>query len=213
MLLPAVQQVRSAARRATTMNNLRQLQLAVLDYETAVQRFPPAYSADENGKPLLSWRVQILRFLGEEELYEQFHLDEPWDSPHNKTLIDQMPKSFENPSAVLDKGQTTFLGAGGKNGVFSGADGIQLRVMTDGTSNTISILDVNSENSVPWTAPDDFNPDEVEDILGATQGNWPGIQVIAVMADGSCHTLRGYSNEELKHMMGRNDGVVVELDR
>ena len=83
MLLPAVQQVRSAARRATTMNNLRQLQLAVLKYESDVQRFPPAYSTDKDGKPLLSWRVHILRHLGEEQLYEQFHLDEPWDSLHN----------------------------------------------------------------------------------------------------------------------------------
>ena len=124
-----------------------------------------------------------------------------------------MPEWFENPSAVLAKGQTTFLGAGGKNGVFSGADGIELRFMTDGTSNTISILDVNSENSVAWTAPDDFNPDEVEDILSATKGNWPGIQVIAVLADGSCHAFRGYSNDELRHMMGCNDGVIVDMNK
>ena len=82
--------------------------------------------------------------------------------------------------------------------------------MTDGTSNTICILDVNSANAVPWTAPEDLDPDEVADIIGATSGNWRGVQAIVVLVDGSAHALRGYSNQELKHMMGRNDGVVVD---
>ena len=195
------------------MNNMRQLQLAVLNYEAANGSFPPAYSTDENGKPLLSWRVHVLPYLEQSKLYEQFHLDEPWDSPHNKTLITSMPGVFDNLSAVVDEGQTTFLGAGGKAGVFSGEKGTKLGMITDGTSNTISILDVNSENAVTWTAPEDFNPDEVKDIVGATTGNWPGTQVIVMFGDGSCQALTGYSEEELRQMMSRNDGSIVDRNR
>ena len=81
---------REAARRMASSNNLKQIGLAMINYEQANKTFPPAYKADKDGKPLLSWRVLILPYLESNSLYEQFHLDEPWDSAH-KRLIAQMP--------------------------------------------------------------------------------------------------------------------------
>ena len=66
-------------------------------HHDAKQSFPPAYTADKDGKPLLSWRVLILPYVEQNELYKQFHLDEPWDSEHNKPLIAQDARCLHKP--------------------------------------------------------------------------------------------------------------------
>src|SRR5271166_372859 len=91
LLLPAVQAAREAARRAQCTNNLKQIALAMHNYASANNCFPPAATYTRDGKPLLSWRVLILPYLEQASLYNQFHLDEAWDSPNNKPLGDRMP--------------------------------------------------------------------------------------------------------------------------
>jgi hypothetical protein len=93
-----------ATARAMPMstNNLRQIALAMLNYASAHGTLPPAYISDKaTGKPLLSWRVAILPYLGQEALYKEFHLDEPWDSEHNKALIARMPFTYRSPGAMV----------------------------------------------------------------------------------------------------------------
>ena len=85
MLLPAVQQAREAARRVESANLLRNMAIAVHNYHDAYGHFPTNI-VDADGKPLLSWRVAILPFIEEMNLYDQFRLDEPWDSEHNIKL-------------------------------------------------------------------------------------------------------------------------------
>src|SRR5262249_32558111 len=96
LLLPAVQAAREAARRNNTMHDLEQVGQAIINYHRANNQFPPQAIQHERGRALLSWRVALLPYLGEAELYKQFHLDEPWDSAHNKQLIAQMPGVFQD---------------------------------------------------------------------------------------------------------------------
>ena len=103
LLLPAVQQAREAARRAQSKNNMKQLMLALHNYHDRFGHFPARASYDDNGKPLLSWRVHILPYIDAEGLYKQFKLDEPWDSPHNRPLLDVEMPIFRCPS---DKKET-----------------------------------------------------------------------------------------------------------
>src|SRR5437588_6801844 len=98
LLLPAVQAAREAARRAQCTNNLKQIGLAMHNYHSSNNCFPPAFTTDRDGKPLLSWRVLLLPYLECSSLYANFHLDEPWDSPHNRPLVNQMPSVFACPS-------------------------------------------------------------------------------------------------------------------
>jgi hypothetical protein len=98
MLVPAVQKVREAAARVQSQNNLKQIGLAMhMYFGSQLGRVPPAASRGPDGKPLLSWRVAILPHIGEEGLYRQFRLNEPWDSPHNKALLPLMPKVYLLP--------------------------------------------------------------------------------------------------------------------
>src|SRR5262249_51556565 len=97
LLIPAVQKTREAASRMQNQNNLKEMALAMHNYHDVNGKFPPAAICDKQGKPLLSWRVAILPYVEQDNLYKQFKLDEPWDSEHNKKLIAQMPKVYALP--------------------------------------------------------------------------------------------------------------------
>jgi hypothetical protein len=156
LLLPAVQAARESARRMQSLNNVRQIMLSMHNYHDANGKFPAQAIAQGDGDPLLSWRVAILPYLGEQALYNQFHLDEPWDSDHNIKLLEKMPEVFRNPSDLLDAVTTTYLVPMGK-GVGLSSEGLKMRDITDGTSNTLAVLDVDPELGVPWTKPDDLD--------------------------------------------------------
>src|SRR5205814_7143349 len=116
---------------------------------------PAIYGKD--GKPLLSWRVAILPYIEQDQLYKQFKLDEPWDSDHNKKLLDKMPKTFEIPEAKAKPGHTFYQVFTGPETVFPLDATKKLRFpasFTDGTSNTLAIVE--AANPVPWTKPEDI---------------------------------------------------------
>jgi len=162
MGVPAVFSARQSAQRVAGMNNLKQIGLATHMYSATHGAFPPAFSTDEEGKPLLSWRVLILPFLEGQGLYEQFHLDEPWDSEHNKTLIEKMPAVYRAPGRSGAPGATCYMTIRGKDTVFPGEEEIKMDQITDGHSKTVMVAEVGSE-SVVWTKPDDFVYDEDND--------------------------------------------------
>jgi Protein of unknown function (DUF1559) len=108
-------------------------------------------------KPLLSWRVALLPYLGREELFRQFRLDEPWDSPHNLALADQMPDVYGLPWLVDYRelpNLTCFQVFVGPGAAFEGSTGISSRDFADGVSNTILVG--TAEQPVLWTKPVDL---------------------------------------------------------
>ena len=116
LLLPGGASRREAARRSQSMNNMKNIMLALLNYESARKAFPAHANYSADGKPFLSWRVHVLPFnLEQQALYDQFHLDEPWDSEHNKTLIARMPEFYLDPSSgrLPAEGRTALLGREG----------------------------------------------------------------------------------------------------
>src|SRR4029079_14059052 len=101
----AIQAAREAAYRNQSMNNLKQTSLAIQNHLDAKGTFPAAGGGQGSQ---LSWRVQILPFIEQNALYSQFHLDEPWDSAHNRALLDKMPDVFKNPGGDLPAGKTSY---------------------------------------------------------------------------------------------------------
>ena len=155
------------------MNNMKQIALGLLSYESSQNAFPPAFKADKGGKPLLSWRVLILPYLEGNGLYRQFKLDEPWDSENNKKLLDKMPSIYKSPGSNAGAGKTNYLGVRGDKAVFTGKEGTKIRDITDGTSNTIMVVEAADEKAVPWTKPDDFEYDANDPLPGSRR---PAIQ-------------------------------------
>jgi tRNA A-37 threonylcarbamoyl transferase component Bud32 len=98
---------RDVIQNLWSAGNLQSIGQALIAYHEQQGRFPDAVIEGADGRPLLSWRVAILPFLGLDELYRQFHLDEPWDSPHNHALLDQMPPVFRAMSSEPDPSAVT----------------------------------------------------------------------------------------------------------
>jgi hypothetical protein len=163
MLGEAADKSMAVGHRRTRMDQFKHLMLALLNYESAKKNLPPAAICDKDGKPLLSWRVAILPFLDEIELYKQFHLDEPWDSPHNSTLIKKMPDIYADPSrklaAFARDGKTTYQAPVGPETAFFNTEGAFVRDFKDGLSNTVLVVERDPSNAVVWTKPEDWNVD------------------------------------------------------
>ncbi len=183
LLLPAIQAAREAARRANSLNNLKQIGLAMHNHHAARNRFPARANFDKEGKPLLSWRVHMLPYLDQQALYQQFHLDEPWNSEHNRKLITMMPKVFRNPSGSAEPGKADYLAVCGDGLMFDGSKGRSIADIRDGTSHTIMVVEADDDRAVIWTRPDDwqYNP---EDPLAGLGNAHPG-GFCVLLADGS----------------------------
>jgi hypothetical protein len=150
-----VAKVRPNAARSQSTNNLKRMALAMHDYQDTYGRLPPAASKDANGQPLLSWHVAILPFIEEEKLYGEFHLDEPWDSPHNSQLLDKMPLVYRSPGRQLPAPNTTFYRVFVGPGAAFERDGLKIPVdFPDGAANTILIAEAG--DAVHWTKPDEL---------------------------------------------------------
>ena len=209
LLLPAVQSSRTTAQRAASMNNMKHIMLAMHNYHDAQKRLPPAYKADKSGKPLLSWRVLILPYLEYDALYNEFHLDEPWDSEHNKQLIAKMPQVYKSPNSQAGEGKTNYLTVRGKNSVFPGDKGVRMAEITDGTAFTIALVEASDQKAVPWTKPDDFEYGD-ENPLKFLGGLNPNV-FQAGFADGSVRALPlSIDPEVLKGLFSRDGGEVVQ---
>src|SRR5262249_48303303 len=101
-------------------------------------------------------------------LYKEFHLDEPWDSEHNRKLIPRMPNIYASPNVQTANGTTLYLGVAGPGAIFGEDKALTLRNIVDGTSKTIMVVEADADRAVPWSKPDDlhYNPDEPASGLG-----------------------------------------------
>jgi prepilin-type processing-associated H-X9-DG protein len=212
LLLPATQSAREAARRSQCVNNLKQIALAMHNYHAANNAFPKQAFTDKDGKPLLSWRVALLPYLDQQDLYNKFHLDEPWDSEHNKALIKEMPPLFACPTrANLAPGATVYCGFVGNGALWDKDQGTSLQQITDGTSNTIAVVE--AKDGVIWTKPEDlsFDPEKGKFPFGAGSDHPGGFN--AAFADGAVHFIKMSINADvLKALITRAGGEVVGAD-
>jgi hypothetical protein len=203
---PLLGKGRQAAERKKALTSLQQLALAMHAYADAHKSFPPPAIYDKQGKPLLSWRVALLPYLEQRPLYNQFKLDEPWDSPHNKKLIAQMPAVYRQPgNKGLLEGKTPFLVPVGKDTIFPGGKGIQFKDITDGTSNTALIFEAADDNMVVWTRPEDLPFDPKDPHRGLLSKGRDSFGL--ALADGSVRTVpSSISAKTLRNVIMRNDG-------
>lgn len=197
LLLPAVQSVREAARRAQCMNNLKQIALGMMNSADKNGVLPAAAITSPDGKPLLSWRVAILPHIGQAELYKQFKLDEPWDSPNNKALLERMPATYGCPSEALAPGMTHYKVFTGPGSIFDTANrgGTKLVDIRDGTSNTLLVVEAGEP--VPWTKPEDLPFGGGASPLDGVGSKHPG-GLNAVFADGAVRFLSRSNLSESK---------------
>lgn len=202
VLLPAIQAARNAARTVPLMNNLKQISLAAAMAEQQLG-FYPGDIVDDDGNALLSWRVAILPFLGDEEakLFQEFHLDEPWDSDHNKPLMSRMPAVYASLGVPGENGLTDVVHPVNEGAAFSkvdsvkslndqetaGVSGVRGATIRDGLANTVFFINLPFFEA-PWTQPGDFGGDPVPVFATLRDNGQPS--VLISMGDGSVHRVR-----------------------
>ena len=177
-------------RRQMTIDNMRRITRAIEAYREANGTYPPRAICTKGGHPLLSWRVLLLPTLGYQSLYDQFKLDEPWDSLHNQPLVKLIPSVFQSPDRFDTS--TNYLVPVAGTAAFSGTKGKHPRRWEDGIRNIAILLEVDDTHSVPWSAPNDLELNLRQPTMGLgglrADGffvGWGGGQVGRVAADVS----------------------------
>jgi len=218
--------ITGAVHRMNTSSKLKQMSLAFHIHHDSVGVMP-ANSYDADGKPLLSWRVHILPYIEEDNLYRRFRLDEPWDGPNNRQLLNEMPRMYA--SAVTDRGvrgtRTFFRGFATRGAVMEPRpakivngghwlhwrpDGLTLKDFADGTSNTILIAEAG--DSVEWTKPDDLTWDGTPP-LPPFGGDRDTAEFQIALADGSVRSVKkSVPPERLKAAITYNGNETETLD-
>ena len=214
LMLPAISSVRNTAKDLQSGNNLRMVSMAMHNYATVYHdQLPAAYTVDEDGKPLHSWRVAILPYIEEEDLYKQIRLDEPWDSEWNKQFHDKCPKCFQNPNVELAPDETTYAVVVGENTAFPGSKGMNLMAIEDGISNTGMLTE---RSPVCWMDPNSDIP--FEEAIKGVNNSPNGIRsyfvgrFTVVTCDGAVHKISDdVSGDFLRKLFDRQDGEKFDV--
>ncbi|MFN9720010.1 MAG: DUF1559 domain-containing protein [Planctomycetota bacterium] len=195
---------RARAKEFEKLNSIRQIGLAMFNYHDVYSGFPswntPQGNKENRG---LSWRVYLLPFLEETELYNQFHLDEPWDSEHNKALIEKMPKVYQT-AGVEEPGKTSLHVFLGDSTPFGGDEPRGIVDITDGTSNTLMVVQAGSDKADFWTKPSglEYDPEDPKACLGNI-----GEKMMILMGDGSARFMEADIDDvTLRRMIEHQDG-------
>jgi prepilin-type processing-associated H-X9-DG protein len=190
---------------------------ALHEYHRVEGHLPAPALADRQGKPLLSWRVAILPRLGYPSLHARFHVDEPWDSPHNRALLREMPKEFACPGGPGPRaGQTGYLVVvgpksrqGSVNTPFEPTRGADLHEFTDGASNTVLVIE--TDTLVPWTKPRDLQWTPAGPLPQLASPHDGGTH--ALFADGATRFLKSsIEATTLLALLTKNGGEVLSSD-
>jgi hypothetical protein len=214
-LAPGLVPVHGAEAQATqigTTSNLKQIGLALHSYHDTHRGFPPAAVYDKDGKKaLLSWRVLILPFLEQGRLAQEIKMDEAWDSDHNKKVLEKMPAVFgpigKNKEEV---GKTYYRVFTGPGTVFEGKQGTRMTAITDGTTNTILVVEANE--AVDWTKPDElvFKDKEALPKLGGHAKD----SFAVLMCDGLVRNFRqDFDEKQMRNAILRADGNPVDFTK
>ena len=153
-------------RSQRAIENIKKIAAALQAYTEKNKRFPARGIATGSGIMVLSWRVELLPFLGYQDLYNQFDLKQPWDSPKNAALLERIPDCYVSPERFDTN--TNYLGVAGSSYIFQDQV-LRLSRIEDGPENTLAVLEVNDELAVPWTSPMDYAPEPEKTAAGIGQ--------------------------------------------
>jgi hypothetical protein len=211
LLLPAVRTAREPARRTACNNNLKQIAIALQNYHDKYDCLPPAYTVDEAGKPLHSWRTLLLPFLEASKLYEQIDLAKPWDDPVNQEAFAETPSVYRCPAEQFAPGRTGYLAVVAPGGCFAGSAARKLSEISDRRGQTLVVIEVSAERAVPWMSPQDTDEEIVLSLTSDKRHPHPyGAQ--AIFADGSTQFLTADTKPEILRAMisiaGDDDKIV-----
>ena len=212
---PLFSSPRVTSRRMICGNNIRQIAIALQNYHDALGTFPPAYIADADGKPMHSWRMLILPFLEQKNLYDLYDFSEPWDGPNNSKLAAEFPrlKIFMCASST-NVNETNYFAVVGQQTIWPDERAAKLSDIKDGAASTIQIVEVHN-TGIHWMEPRDLdfvqmpmsvNPTLGQGISSAHQGG-----AMVALADGSSRFIKNETSPKtLRGLLTIAGGETIE---
>jgi hypothetical protein len=208
-LASLIQTVKSAAGWLQSLTNLDAIGMAFIWCSEERRLFPIPAMVGPDGQTLHSWRVAILPYIGHKALYEQYRLNEPWDSAANIKVMEQMPAVFRSPNDARPGYSSSYYLLDGKPAIFNGTEKVSFREITDGASQTIQVVEARQD--IPWTKPEDvtYDPNKPLPRLGGFQERVFNVMI----ADYSVLTLPNQVDEKvLRAMISRDGGEYVDFE-
>ncbi len=215
LLLPPATSGHGGARREQCRNNLKQIALALHLYHDKYGSFPPAYVADENGRPMHSWRVLVLPFLDKQSLYDEYRFGEPWNGPNNSKLAEQRIDVLFCPTENRKDGRvtspmTSYVAVVGPESVWPGEAQSKLSDITGGTDRTLLVVEV-ANSGIHWMEPRDLHVLQMTPIINGKSGQGISSAHIggahASFADGHVRFLsQQLPHETIKALLTRAGG-------
>lgn len=148
--------VRKGRDEVLCKQRFKQIGAALHQYHERYRSFPPAYVRGPDNERWHSWRVLLLPFLGEAELYAEYRFDEPWNGPHNSKLIARRPDVFACPAGDrMDEGVANYLAVVGRRSAWPEYLSLRISDVRDGTTNTILLVE-SADSPIKWTEPIDL---------------------------------------------------------
>ncbi len=153
-LWPKMQKNIQRSAQGRDLENMKSLAAALNAYSDRYGTYPPPVVLDGLGKPLYSWRVLILPFMGYEELHKQFDLKQPWDSVSNSNLHRAMPAEFASPNSpdAISSNETNYVLITGPGTLFPPSGPLSPKNIDKPT-----LLLVETKNNIQWCAPGDID--------------------------------------------------------
>ena len=158
----SIEDARLAARASTAKGPFKRIELAFHAYHDRYGCFPPAYVADEAGRPMHSWRVLLMPFLSSPQISQRYRFDEPWDSPNNRKLVDDFAcREFHFEAESPDPRFTNIVVVVGEGTVFPGTRSVSKGEISDGLENTILFTEI-TDSDILWSEPRDLRLEGLE---------------------------------------------------
>lgn len=186
VLLPAQRSAREPARRNQCLNNLKQIALALSNYESAHGAYPPAYTVDAEGRPLHSWRTLILPYLEQKALYESIDLAKPWDDAANAAAYNTLLEVYRCPSDPtdnVDKHLTTYLAVVTSDSAIRRAASLS-HAELPAPSATLLVVDAAPSQATHWMSPVDADEKLLLNVDPKLKRQHNGDIWLAAYADG-----------------------------
>jgi prepilin-type processing-associated H-X9-DG protein len=169
LFIPVIRPTRGPSHRISCLNNLQQLTKALLAYKATNGQLPPPYVTDESGKPMHSWRVLILPYLGQDGLYQAYRFDEPWDGPNNSKLHNLILDIYRCPSGRFGQTETSYVALVGPGTAWDTTGGLPMQSPGAAASQTIVLVEM-ADSGIHWMEPRDLDIRHMAPTVNSSNG-------------------------------------------